>query len=155
MPIVRITEKEHIDKLMPLIVEMRGEADCTASRIPFNHEAARNYIDFAVTHPDTFGGFLYLEEDGTATGFIGGYVSPVWSNPEALIAYDFGFYTQPHKRGSMAGLRLLRAYEKWAKQVGVSVINIEVRADIDNEAAIKFLEGVGFRCEGTPMYKEL
>ena len=155
MAVRRLSTPEDVEKLLPLVVQMREMADCIQSRIPFNDDAARRYVNYAITNPETFGGFIAVDENDEAFGFIGGWINPVWSNPDYKIIHDWGFFLTPEKRGSIAGARLLKAYEKWAKEVNADLVQIEVNADIDNEAAIKFLSGMGYSSEGLTMFKEI
>ena len=62
-----------------------------------------------------------LEHDGRIVGAIVGVLAPPWCKRRARIVVELGWYVQAeHRRG--AGRDLLRAFEAWARERGVSTL---------------------------------
>jgi GNAT superfamily N-acetyltransferase len=82
-------------------------------------------------------------------GAIGGVVSPDACGGD-LMATELFWFVFPGKRGS-TGIRLLRAFEDWAKENGAERIRMSARS----ERPINLLERVGYRREEVLMIKEI
>jgi len=70
-------------------------------------------------------------------GAIGGIIGPAWSNPEWTYACELFWWSED---GS--GLKLLRAFEKWARDEGVN--EVRVASMSVNPRAAKILDRMGY-----------
>lgn len=57
-------------------------------------------------------------------GFIGGVISPAYCDPKWLIAVELFWWAES------GGLRLLRAFEDWASEMGASEIRMTSLASL-------------------------
>ena len=68
------------------------------------------------------GAIFVAEIDGAVRGFIAGLVHPAWFSPHTKIAMEMAWWMEEDYRKGTAGVRLVQAYESWAKQTGASFI---------------------------------
>lgn len=61
-----------------------------------------------------------------------------------LISSDLLLYVTPEKRGGTHGVKLIRAYEKWARSVGVREIQLGVSTGITTERTGQLYQALGF-----------
>lgn len=153
MSVVRVSSEQEVKEIANLAAEMQRQS--VFSGIPFDMNRVVSYGMNAVANPNSYAMFLYKTANGESVGFVAGYVSCLWYCPERKILADFGFYVREDHRGSMAGIRLIKAYEKWAKENGVDCIEMGISAGIDNEKAERFYKGIGYSHAATVMTKEI
>ena len=55
-----------------------------------------------------------VEHDGVLRGMLIGVLSHPWFDPSTPLAVELAWWVDPSMRGSMAGVRMLRAFESWA-----------------------------------------
>ena len=96
---------------------------------------------------------LYEETGGKVVGVMAGVVyQPTFSRD--LMAADLALYVHPDYRGFVA-VRLVTAFITWAKSRGAKLISVGVTAGIDNDAAVKLYEILGFKKTGTSLMMEV
>ncbi|AIT13702.1 acetyltransferase [Salmonella phage BP12B] len=94
--------------------------------------------------------FLWVAvEDGVIIGFLWAavHIMAPWS--PALVASDLLFYIIPEKRGSLAGVRLLKAYKSWAKERGCIEARLSIASGINEERVGRMYNRLGFTPFGT------
>lgn len=67
---------------------------------------------------------------------------------DRLVASVINYGVLPERRMGGAGLRLLTAFSKWAKNRGAAELNAGVNSGTDLEKMDRFLRRLGFRCTG-------
>jgi GNAT superfamily N-acetyltransferase len=67
------------------------------------------------------GGICLAEDGGDLVGALGGVAYPD-PNSGDLVATEFFWFVDPHRRG--CGLRLYREFEAWARRLGCSQIRM-------------------------------
>ena len=64
--------------------------------------------------------FVALRDEAIA-GFLAGALASIWFAPATLAATEFAWWVEPEHRQSAAGLKLLRAFEAWAREQGAAL----------------------------------
>ena len=150
---VRRAEKKDVKTLVELGKLMHKES--VYAKYDFDEQYILHYGEHMVENPDNFGVFLAEDKEGEVTALVAGFINQMYFNPDVKIAYDFLLYVHPEKRGGMSAVRVMRAYEKWAKEVGACEISMGITAGIDDEKAHNFYRGLGYEPKGSYLNKEL
>lgn len=116
--------------------------------ISFNREAARAMIAVLV-EPGTLltasgNVVLVAEHEGKVIGGIAGTLTGTWFNPYARVATELAWWMDEAHRGGTAAIRLYRAFEAWASEMGADAI---VMSDlvVDGETpAARLFEKLGY-----------
>lgn len=93
-------------------------------------------------------GFLWVAENaaGSVIGGMAAVIVPHWCSND-LIATDLALFIEKTARGSLAPMRLLHRYRRWAVERGAVLIQIGVSSGIDTETTAHLYEQLGFsRC---------
>lgn len=88
---------------------------------PFSAPHASLCVDACIAGGD-YAAFVY-EKDGKARGVLGSY-SGVHVYAPCQIANEIMFWIDPEYRGGSAAVKLIRAYEAWAKSRGCMVCEL-------------------------------
>jgi len=141
-----------------IVREMRPEdvGVCTVLGMQLHQEGYFSDLDFDKNkmfsvwqqiEQDNFCGFVAVDKNGDIAGLFVGLVCEHWFGKD-LLASDLTLYVTPFYRGTSAAMRLLKAYEKWAKAKGAKVISLGVSTGITAERTGKFYERMGFNDVG-------
>jgi hypothetical protein len=116
----------------------------------FNPRAIGKHVFTCVQDPERkyINGWVAYDEDGKPVGYL------VATMRESMFSYrsyaiQEMWYVLPHARKSMAGLRLLYAFEKWATERNAERIYTQVEHDEDDELVERI-----FRLMATMGYKK-
>lgn len=145
---IRLADKHDLSCLLDMAREMHAAS--AYKNIEFVPNMTRNFLDFVVEGEDYIA--LVAEVEATPVGAIIGCISPYFFNP-ALRICDLSFYVRPEWRGSTAAPRLLKHYEKLAKERGCRESYLGVSTG--DGAAGAFYQGMGYTNIGTCFKKEL
>lgn len=63
---------------------------------------------------------ICIQKEGK--GIILGLIYPLFYNPDVLVAQELGWWVEPEHRGSPLAIRLLKEFEKEAKNRGASKV---------------------------------
>ena len=70
-------------------------------------------------------GVVFVAEiQGEIVGFIYAAMSTVWFSPMSKVAIELAWWIDESHRGGTSAIRLVHAYESWAKEQGASVITM-------------------------------
>ena len=96
--------------------------------------------------------FLRVAEQpgGRIVGGLAAMAVPHWFGPDRL-ACDLGIFVAPEARGGMAAARLVRAYVKWARELGAKKITLGITTGVDVETTARLCERLGARRSGIIM----
>ena len=104
---------------------------------------------------DSASGVIFVStQDDIITGFMAGMISEHFFC-SSLIAGDIGLYVVPEKRGSMTGVRLIKAFDLWAAEQGAHEVSISPHTGVEEQMVVKLLEKKGYTNQGVSMVKEL
>lgn len=95
---------------------------------------------------------LLEEEDGEAIGMAIGFVMEQFFT-DARLAADLAVYVVPAARGGRAFLRLVKAFEARAVELGADEISLGVSTDIDTEGTAGLYQRLGYRRASIGMVK--
>ena len=98
--------------------------------------------------------WFVAEDDGEYIGMIGGFISEFYFSDEKC-ASDFLLYISEEKRGGKAAVKLLNAFEEWAKARGVKEIRVGTSNGVNPEEVKKFYEWRKYDFIGYLLRKEL
>jgi GNAT superfamily N-acetyltransferase len=101
------------------------------SKLEFNEDRLRHIFNIYTTDPTR--ALILGRVNGEACGLYAGYITPYYFSNE-LVANDIAWFVVKERRGSSLGLRLLTAFENWAKDQGVSEIRVGYSTDINPTA---------------------
>ena len=90
------------------------------------------------------GKIFVAEIDGKVVGFIACLVHPSWFSQTTLIAMEMAWWIEEAHRGGVSGIRLVKAYEEWAKQMGASFICMSDLMSDGNAGLGNMLERLGY-----------
>ncbi|MGL6086631.1 MAG: GNAT family N-acetyltransferase [Enterobacterales bacterium] len=87
---------------------------------------------------------LLAIEDGQILGYLwaASHCLAPWS--PVRVASDYLFYVVPRHRGSRAAIRLVRAYQEWAKEIECAEVRLSVASGIHHDRTEKLYQRLGF-----------
>jgi len=109
---------------IPTLTEWGGKFHAASGMAaPFNPEAAKSLLAQLIPNPSA----AVLMSDG---GAIGGILSPAYCAPEWVLAVEMFWWAEKD------GIRLLRAFEKWAHDNDADEIRMTSLAALPRASAI-------------------
>ena len=63
-----------------------------------------------------------IDVDGKAVGILFAMMTSVWYSPSTKVAHEMMWWVNEEHRGTIASIKLLRTYEKWALDNGANLI---------------------------------
>ena len=108
----------------------------------YNNNKLTNLLTAMVSNPQKFCG-LVAEKDGEVIGLFIGLSDEHWFGTNTMSC-DLAFYVIPSERGSMAGIKLIKAYEEWARSIGVSEIILGIYTGINADRTSSLLQRLGY-----------
>jgi N-acetylglutamate synthase-like GNAT family acetyltransferase len=135
--------------------------DATAADEDAILEMARQFVAFA-PYADTFTATdeelrmtisqfimsaksFVAEVDGKVVGMLTAVLTPVWYAPSHKAAVELAWWVDPAHRKGMSGIRLVQAFEKWAKEQGASMVSMSNLEVDDNGLVANMLNRFGYR----------
>lgn len=101
----------------------------------------------AYSRPDQF---LYVAVvDGEIVGFLWAVAHQLAPWNPAMVASDYLFYIVPERRGTMLGVRLIKAYKSWAESLACVEARLSIASGIHEEQTGKLYQRLGFSSFGT------
>ena len=119
----------------------------------YQEKKVRQLFYTALDTPDTMGLWI-AEEHDEIIGFLLGFLTPHFFGTD-LQACDLGIYMLPEKRGSLASVRLIKAFEAWAIERGAKEVILGSSTGIARERAVKLFTKLGFTHEAPALRKVL
>ena len=93
------------------------------------------------------------EIDGVVRGFIACVMQNAWFSPSTRIALEAAWWMDEEVRGRPEGVRLLLAFERWAKDQQADAICMSDIVIEGNTAAASILERLGYAVSGRTFFK--
>lgn len=97
---------------------------------------------------------MVAEKDSQIVGVMGAIVMELWFST-VKAAQDFGLFIHPDHRGGMHAVRLLKAYEAWAKRQGVYAVEMGINTGVKVEETGRLLSLLGYTQVATLHSKEI
>lgn len=151
MIVRRFKDMADVAHMIELGAEMHAES-MYASR-PYLPAKLAAYGKQFLMEPKAGVGIL-AEEDGKCHGIMAGWALRNFYNDD-ICARDMILYVRKSKRGGTTGMRMVREFERWAKEVGAKEITIGISAAIDNDKATRFYQALGYSPRGVTLAREI
>ena len=113
--------------------------------LPYDEGMVRRFYERRVGKPGQC--VLHAELNGRMIGGLTGVIGPHFHSP-ALGASVVGFYVVPEHRGSVAVVKLLHGFRRWARTNGAVRMYLSVTSGIDIARTDRMLKRLGFRPKG-------
>lgn len=141
---IRSLEWADIPAVVDLAREMHGES--AFSDFDFDDSKMAAQLTMPLTHPDSQ--FCQVAvKDGEVVGALFGYITEFVFGPQ-IIACDYGWYVIPKARGTSAGVRLLKDFQKWAKDHGAVEVCMGVSTNVQKDKTGKLFKKLGYKHVG-------
>jgi len=101
----------------------------------------------AVAHPELATILVATHSDGRIIGMLGAVATQEYFGPDTTTC-DLFLYVLPEHRGSMAALRLIKKYQKWAEDLGATRINLGITTGLFLKETGRLFEAAGFTHSG-------
>jgi len=133
---------------IPVMIELGAEMheESAFSRLDYDKEKCFDLGIRYLSNPEKYFSYCAYEGD-ELVGMFMGYLSPYYFGND-LLANDILWYVKKERRGSMMGLRLLKAFRVWAKERGASEVCIGVSTAVDVDRTHELLSRMGFKHVG-------
>lgn len=138
---------------LPRIIELGAMLHATSSysRLAFVPEKAAAFLT-ALIEKD---GVVFVAEiDGVVVGGMAGGVVDQWFSND-LIAYDFSIFVEPKRRNGLIAMKLMLAFEEWARIKGAKQVHMGIGTDINVEGTSRLYKHMGFRHFGPLFVKDI
>lgn len=113
----------------------------------WNAEVSAHHLAVAISSDSLF---LHVAVKGNkVVGFLWGGTHPLAPWDMTLVASDYLFYMKPELRGSLMGLRLVKAWKAWAESKGCSEVRLSIASGINEDRVGKMYTLLGFSPFGT------
>lgn len=150
MSTARHATQSDLPAIMDLLRQMHAES--RFREWPINAKKLESLVRTLSSYPD--GCCIVATVGDQVVGVILGYVEEFFFSNERQ-AGELVMYVLPEHRGSWAAIRMQQAFISWADQTDAVEIQVGVSANIENAAAERFYEGLGFSPLGRSFTKEL
>ena len=108
-------------------------------------EIDNNELAFSLCNMIDNGVIFVAEYDGQIVGGLVGAINNFWFNRNTKMASELGWWVNEEHRGKTAGIRLLQAFEHWAKEKGADVISLSDLRVNDEYPAGGLYEKLGYQ----------
>ena len=100
------------------------------------------------------GTLFVAERDGRVVGGIAGGIAEIWFSNETT-AYDYCLFVDPATRHGVTTIGLIKAFEAWAIDRGVSRIELGITTGILVESTSNLFRRLGYHDAGALFRKEV
>lgn len=142
---IRLAENERdIEELIKLGIALHQESEYrdlsydVNKRREFGRRALANRAQY---------GLLMAEKGSEVVGFLVGVVSEFYFSHD-LAATAMTFYVKPEHRGSLAAVKLLHGFRRWAANRGVKALYVNVTSGVQMARTDRLMKHVGFKLIG-------
>jgi GNAT superfamily N-acetyltransferase len=132
--------EQDIEPMIEMGASMHAESAFAA--LDYSWSKCRELGHRYIQNPDVNFGAV-AEADGKTVGMLMGYVTDYYFGNDK-IACDILWYIDPDHRGSRAAIKLLRAFQRWAKEQGASEVCIGVSTAVEFERTGLLLQRLGY-----------
>lgn len=144
-------EKSDNEELILLGEQMHKES--TYRDLDWNPDKLRVLGDTVLEHPTRYCCFVAKNSASDILGFLVGYINEHYFSDD-LVAEDMLLFVPMSKRGGKAAIRLVRAYEQWAKDNGAKRICLGVTTEINTDQTVGLYKKLGYEPYGIVLKKE-
>jgi GNAT superfamily N-acetyltransferase len=110
--------------------------------------------ELSEAHQGFYGKFVAENSDGKIVGMFVGMCAEHYFGHDK-IATDLLLYVTPEARGGSAAPRLVKAYEKWARESGAKEIHVGVSTGVNEDRTARLYEKLGFHDKAILLRKRI
>ncbi|HCW18831.1 GNAT family N-acetyltransferase [Achromobacter sp.] len=140
---IRPAQLSDIDGLLPIAAAMHAESRFRV--LDFSPDKMRSLFEHLAQNEN--GCLLVVEHEGGLHGVLAGGLAQDFFG-QTVAAFEYGVYVSPARRGSMDGVRLVKAYLAWARERGALYINMGVTTGVTTDRTGALYERLGARKVG-------
>ncbi|WPE28059.1 hypothetical protein PshuTeo1_37940 [Pseudomonas hunanensis] len=135
---------------IPRLVELGTLLHDTSSyaHTGFNADKVARFLGQLI---DGLGVVFAAEVNGEVVGGFAGAVTEQWFSDD-LLAYEYSIFIEPSKRQGLIALKLVLAFQAWAKAKGAKEIHMGITTGISVEGTSRLYRKLGFTYVG-PLFK--
>lgn len=85
------------------------------------------------------------EKHGAVIGMLVAVLAPVWYAPSCRVATELAWWVEQEHRGGTAAIRLIQAYETWARNEQASMVTMSNLEVGDDNRVVSMLKRMGYR----------
>ncbi|MGI9500476.1 MAG: GNAT family N-acetyltransferase [Geminicoccaceae bacterium] len=122
-------------------------AESLFSRFDFAEDRVRRQVAQRISQEAVLSCELIAERDGAPIGVLTGMLSE-YTFVDARGASVTLLYVAPEGRGSLAAVKLLRGFRRWAAHHRASALSVHVTTNHKKDRTHLFLQRMGFRVTG-------
>ena len=140
MAVIRRATPEDIEALLPMCSKFISYTEYRDVIGTVDEE-----IGAALRQLLEMGAIFVAEIEGIVKGFIACMICPAWFSPSVRVALEMAWWMEEDARKGTAAIRLVQAYEKWAKESGASFICMSDLVVADGAPLENMLGRMGYR----------
>lgn len=148
---VRRATKDDINDLLLMGEALRYESPTYRIK-SFCHKKIESFLNEAMDNPNCL--VLIAESGGESAGYFIGGANHDFASFD-VTAFDLSFYVLPDKRKGGTAVKLMKAFEAWAKEIGARYIRVGISTGIHTEKTSQFYQLLGFKPDGICLEKEV
>lgn len=146
---IRAARHSDIPRIIELGTILHQTTDYAA--LDFDADKVGNFM----SHLIAGAGVVFVSEiNGVVVGGMAGGIVDQWFNND-LIAYDYSIFVEPGRRNGVIAMRLVRAFEEWARLKGAKQIHMGIGTGVNVEGTSRLYESLGLKHFGPLFIKEL
>ena len=108
--------------------------------IPLCRDSCREFMEFAMSQ-----GLLFVAAlEGSVVGFVLGIASPYIMNKNYLAGAELAWWVEPEYRKGSTGIKLLKAIEKSAKDLGIKMWSMMSLESVEPEKMERLYKALGY-----------
>ena len=99
--------------------------------------------------------WFVADRDGDVCAMLVCAVMGLWFAPSTMMATELAWWVEPRARGTTVAVRLVKAYEEWARAAGVSVCTMSSLDGCNGAQVATMLARMGYARSETTHIKEM
>lgn len=138
---------------IPRLVELGAIMHATTcfSHLEYSTDRTGSFLASLI---DGLGVVFVAEVNGEVVGGMPGAVTEQWFNND-LVAYEYCLFVEPGKRQGIIAMRLLLAFQEWAKIKGAKTIHLGITTGVNVEGTARLYKRLGYEYSGPLLKMEL
>lgn len=134
---------------MPRLLELGRAMLAESTATPFRYDMGKTADSLA--RIINGGGVIFVSErDGVIVGGFAGGISEQWYSMDK-VAFDYALFIEPGLRSGLTAIKLVKAFETWATEMGALEIRMGITTGVNVESTSRLYEYLGFQNIG-PMF---
>lgn len=143
---IRPAKHDDIPRLVELGTLLHDTS--TYARRSYNPEKVAHLLGQLI---DGLGVVFAAEVEGRIVGGFAGALTEQWFSDD-LIAFDYSFFIEPGKRQGLIAMKLILAFQEWAKAKGAKEIQMGITTGINVAGTSRLYTRMGFQFNG-PLFR--